>query len=563
MLAPCYNIEENFASDIKKLQTDFSAELINPMQPLLPRHVRVNDKAGSLECLPFGTSKDGKPQCNWRRLLMGQMGWQAMCRKISWSVADIGDTFGVSRQAVYKNVKYAAWIMPSIYALPDSVEYKITMDEKNVEKVVISLIMDGHCSFDNAHRVLASMLGEKAAPCPATIYKIIAKTAKWARKYMESILYDKVKRIACDEIFLANGKPVMAVICLDTTAVLCIMPMNDRKSETWELIMSLLKDQGLNIETSVSDAGKGLLSGIKAAFPDADIQIDVFHVQKDLGAALRSFYNMIDAKIKRFIELDDKVKALRSKRYSPSREKRLKSALKALKEAENGLDEAFDDSKNMECLQEWIRETMSLSGNTYDEAMELLKWLLSEVKAIATKYSFHKVNSEVYRLLDKLDNVMVFLQRLFRKFQEEADKVGIPEEAFCLIHRRNSIDKDKNPKLYEAMTEKVRQLVGLSDITHLESAHDRIVESIKRASSLIENLNSRLRVYMNIRHHMPEDFCYLLALYTNLKKYHRSRNETRNKRSPMEILTGEKDLPELVEFLEQQGFWEEDEQKVA
>ena len=67
-----------------------------------------------------------------------------------------------------------------------------------------------------------------------------------------------------------------------------------------------------------------------------------------------------------------------------------------------------------------------------------------------------------------------------------------------------------------------------------------ILEGVKRASSLVENLNGRLRPYMNLKRMVPEKFLTLLKVYFNTKRYRRSRKAERVGKSPLELLTGQK-----------------------
>lgn len=75
-----------------------------------------------------------------------------------------------------------------------------------------------------------------------------------------------------------------------------------------------------------------------------------------------------------------------------------------------------------------------------------------------------------------------------------------------------------------------------------------ILGRTKRASSLVENLNSRIRVYMNLKRIVPEKYFTLLKVYLNTRKYHRSRIPERVGKSPLELLTGKK-YPEFLEVL--------------
>ena len=87
--------------------------------------------------------------------------------------------------------------------------------------------------------------------------------------------------------------------------------------------------------------------------------------------------------------------------------------------------------------------------------------------------------------------------------------------------------------------------------------HDEIVTGIKMASSMVENVNGRLRAYMNIKRHVSSNFYSLVQLHMNAKKYRRSRVASRKGHSPLELLTG-KPWPEFIDLLEEYGFWDKD-----
>ena len=96
--------------------------------------------------------------------------------------------------------------------------------------------------------------------------------------------------------------------------------------------------------------------------------------------------------------------------------------------------------------------------------------------------------------------------------------------------------------------------VNLERFEAARKVHDRIVMGTKRASSLVENVNSRLRAYMNIKKCVSDSFYSLVQLHLNTKKYRRSRVKSRQGRSPVEIMTGES-WPELIDLLEERVFW--------
>ena len=69
----------------------------------------------------------------------------------------------------------------------------------------------------------------------------------------------------------------------------------------------------------------------------------------------------------------------------------------------------------------------------------------------------------------------------------------------------------------------------------VQDLSDRVV----RASSLVENLNSRLRSYFFLRRQLGKDYLTLLQFFLNHRRYLRSEDPSRVGKSPAELLTGE------------------------
>ena len=69
-----------------------------------------------------------------------------------------------------------------------------------------------------------------------------------------------------------------------------------------------------------------------------------------------------------------------------------------------------------------------------------------------------------------------------------------------------------------------------------------------RASSLVENLNSRLRSYFFLRRHLGKDYLSLLQFFLNHRRYLRSEHPERVGKSPAELLNGQSH-PHWLELL--------------
>ena len=62
---------------------------------------------------------------------------------------------------------------------------------------------------------------------------------------------------------------------------------------------------------------------------------------------------------------------------------------------------------------------------------------------------------------------------------------------------------------------------------------------VVRASSVVENLNSRLRNYFFLRRQLGPEYLTLLQFFLNHHRFARSERAERVGKSPAELLTGE------------------------
>jgi hypothetical protein len=73
----------------------------------------------------------------------------------------------------------------------------------------------------------------------------------------------------------------------------------------------------------------------------------------------------------------------------------------------------------------------------------------------------------------------------------------------------------------------------------LRAAAAALLRSVVRASSVVENLNSRLRNYFFLRRQLGPEYLALLQFFLNHRRLPRSAHAERVGRSPAELLTGQ------------------------
>ena len=489
-------------------------------------------------------------RCRWRSLMMGLLGWSAMHQDMGFDVSDIAALFKVSRQAVYKNIDRVEAMETELQPLSDKSVQCLVVTDIDIDKAVLSLALDGHSALEGIHRVLTCIYGADATPSIGYTSMLLNRAGAFAAQITRTISLNGISQGANDEIFDDSDYPVFTGVDVESTYIYLMQLMDDRKGTTWQQAMDSLKEIGLNLKAAISDAGSGLLKGIRAAFPEADVQIDVFHVLRDIGRAVYRFKEHILKDIAECYDMETAVK--RSKH--PERDS-VKAKKKKLAKRQAMHASMVEDYDLIECLYSWLHELVSFSGYDYDEVIALAKWVLDEMAAVARHHNWaYKLSEEIWHLNDRLPATLLFLSRLFNGFRQAARQMGLPEEAFRLLYRRLGTSKDSDA--YTELTCQALEVIGDARFSAAEKVHDRIVRYIKRASSMVENVNSRLRAYMNIKKHVSNDFYSLVQLHLNTKKYRRSRVESRKGYSPVELLTGQP-WPELIDLLEERGFWAE------
>ena len=73
----------------------------------------------------------------------------------------------------------------------------------------------------------------------------------------------------------------------------------------------------------------------------------------------------------------------------------------------------------------------------------------------------------------------------------------------------------------------------------LVAAVGRAMADTPRSSSLVENLNARLRAYFTLRRHLGGSYLDLLRFFLNHRRFPRSRHAERQGKSPRELMTGQ------------------------
>ncbi len=146
-------------------------------------------------------------------------------------------------------------------------------------------------------------------------------------------------------------------------------------------------------------------------------------------------------------------------------------------------------------------------------------------------------------LQNQRDTLLAFAGVLDGKLADIARAHAIAEPLVreaCALHRLPTTSS-----AYWQGWNRLRAQIGGKFHT-LFDAVSRAMAQTPRSSSLVENLNSRLRTYFTLRRHLGNSYLDLLRFFLNHRRFMRSRRAGRHGRSPRELMTGQGHPPWLT-----------------
>ena len=187
-------------------------------------------------------------------------------------------------------------------------------------------------------------------------------------------------------------------------------------------------------------------------------------------------------------------------------------------------------------LARWLRDDiLSVAGPEYAIRRDLFDFVVAELRA--RESACPQRIGPVRTLLEKQrDNLLAFAVELDRELAALAQEWQISVTTAREVLQVQSLPT-WDPKRWRREAALRATLRGryhgvCADVQELS---DRVV----RASSLVENLNSRLRSYFFLRRQLGKDYLTLLQFFLNHRRYLRSEDPSRVGKSPAELLTGE------------------------
>ncbi len=177
---------------------------------------------------------------------------------------------------------------------------------------------------------------------------------------------------------------------------------------------------------------------------------------------------------------------------------------------------------------------LALAGPALTTRHELFDFIVEELGRREPEDARH-IRPVRVALQNQRDTLLAFAGVLDQKLAVIAQAHAIAEPLVreaCLLHRLPSTSS-----AYWQGWNQLRAQTG-SRFHALFAAVSRAMADTPRSSSLVENLNSRLRIYFTLRRHLGGSYLDLLRFFLNHRRFLRSRRAERRGKSPRELMTG-------------------------
>jgi hypothetical protein len=453
-------------------------------------------------------------------------------------IAELARKYRVSRKFIRAQRQIALDALDNAFVpgLPDDqkVLFYLPVTRAWLEQLCLSLVLTCHSSLRGVHEILRDLFDthKSVGAIHGLVQRAITKASTLnARQDLNRVLY-----AALDELFQSND-PILSVVDVYSTYC-CLLSLEEhRDADTWGVRLLELQDQGFSPLAAIGDLGAGLRAGLKLAQPDTSCRADIFHVERDASQVVRFLENRAYTAISTYDKLCRQVQCqpndtdLIHKRDAAQRE----------------IVRAIALADDVAVLVVWLRQdVLAVAGPCWQQRQELYDFVLAELQVRQTlcEHRLKPLNSVLRRHKVEL---LEFVQQLDEEITLVADYARVPEEVLREMVAVQEMPQtsprrwQRDAVLHQQLGERYHEVSLLAEVLR---------QDVVRASSVVENVNSRLRNYLFLRKEVGQNYLDLLRFYLNHHRFLRSEHPEREGKSPAELLSGQ----EHSHWLEMLGY---------
>jgi hypothetical protein len=445
-------------------------------------------------------------------------------------VTELAERHEVSRKFLYQQADKGAQALEQAFQplapMDDEVLFYLPVTKAWLRQVVLGLVLLCHSSFRGVMAFFRDLLAQPIAL--GTVHTIVQEAVAEARRLNAAQDLSRVRSGSHDELFQGH-QPVLVGIDLDSTYCYLLALEAHRDAETWAIHLWDLADQGLQPDYIVADGGQGLRAGQATAWPAVPCDGDVFHGLRTVIRLVATLEKRAYAAIARREELEQKMQ--RAKQCGQGR-----PLSKPLARARAQETTAIRLADEVQTLAGWLQhDILALAGPDATTRQALYDFVVAALQDLET-LDAKRLRPLCRALANQRDTLLAFATRLDQELETLAQQVAVPPALVRELLALQSLPSTTTA--YWAKATALHQQLH-DGFFPLQQTLEQWRNHFHRASSLVENVNSRLRNYFFLRRQIGPAYLDLLRFFLNHQPFSRSQKPERRGKSPTELLTGQ------------------------
>jgi hypothetical protein len=437
----------------------------------------------------------------------------------------------VSRKFVYQQLHQAHDALDQAFtpapADRDAVLFTLPITKDWLQQLVLGLLLICHSSLRGVTELLADLFDYSLAL--GSVHNIVQQAVTTARRVTGREDLSRIRIGAHDEIFQA-GRPVLVGADVASTYCYLLSLEEHRDADTWGVRLLELVDRGFQPQATIADFAGGLRAAQAEVLPAVPCRGDIFHALDEAVPVVRYLEN------RAYDAIAVCAKLQRQQAQHERRRGRKAAAVSAkLRYAQPVEARAVALAEDVLLLVRWLREDiLAVAGPDYATRAALYDWVVAELRAREAQCP-HRLRPVRTLLENQRDALLAFAAALDQDLAALAEEFAVPVATVRSILQNQALPGGE-PQRWQRQAWLWKQLGARYGPVH--EAVAAVAAGVVRASSVIENLNSRLRNYFFLRRQLGPDYLVLLQFFLNHRRFLRSEHSERVGKSPAELLSG-------------------------
>jgi hypothetical protein len=427
----------------------------------------------------------------------------------------LAEEAGVSRKFVYQQADRAQAALDDAFAptaADDQVLFSLPITKNWLKQAALGLTLICHSSYRGVHEFCRDLLGVNLAV--GTVHNLVHDAIDKARPHNRGQNLAKVDIAGLDEIF-QKRQPVFVGADIRSTYCFLLSGEDQRDGDTWALRLLELQDRGFAPKATIADFGTGIRAGQQRAMSGVPCRGDVFHARHEITPVV----TFLENRAYDTITAHDKLERKKTRLQQQGRRDQggqVQALSRKVAVVANEQAKAISLADEVAVLARWLgNDVFAVSALPYADRGALFDFIVAELRT-RVPLCPHRLGPVGTLLQNHRDQLLAFAWQLDQDLAELAAEFEVPVAVVRELFDLQALDQ-RQPLRWQKEATLRQRLAGR--FYPLEQAVRGLRKQVVRASSIIENINSRLRNYFFLRREIGSGYLELLQFFLNHRRF--------------------------------------------